>query len=298
MKDLNHLKQTIGNNVKKTRERKELRQIDICDDEEVLTTRQLARIESGQSLPNIASLIFLANKLNISLDEIVGREVLSNDYQYLKEQLFTMPTFGSRERLLHKKQIIFTIYSNYYDELPEDEQLIIDVLQSKLDLYSGHSDSYDEGVFQRKFKHSIQKSNFQFRDLVLIDYYLFKCALGLVESTYVSMVYSILMTMPLPSDNMIQCIIESMFISLILQFPIKDYPSMLNKFTEVIQLTGHYEYNTLIFFLESEYYQIFECNLLKADKLLQKAVLLSEIVQVDNLKSIIEGKDFRGFLPL
>ena len=73
-------KTELGQRIQNLRESKGLSRQEICDLEEVLTTRQLQRIEKGQSLPMIATAKYIADKLDVSLD------VLANNKDVYKRQ--------------------------------------------------------------------------------------------------------------------------------------------------------------------------------------------------------------------
>ena len=61
------MKLELGRKIRLARENRELTREMICEDESNITIRQLARIETGKSLPTLTKLTFLADKLNISL---------------------------------------------------------------------------------------------------------------------------------------------------------------------------------------------------------------------------------------
>ncbi|UQF12592.1 helix-turn-helix domain-containing protein [Vagococcus lutrae] len=60
-----NVKRNIGEKIKSARLQQNLTREVVCNDESEITIRQLARIESGESLPTLPKLRFLAKKLNI-----------------------------------------------------------------------------------------------------------------------------------------------------------------------------------------------------------------------------------------
>ena len=69
-------KKELGYRIQTLREEKGLSRQAICGLEDVLTTRQLQRIEKGQSLPTIATALYIAEQLGISVDALANNESL------------------------------------------------------------------------------------------------------------------------------------------------------------------------------------------------------------------------------
>ena len=67
-------KEELGQKIQSLREEKGLSRQAICGEEDILTTRQLQRIEKGQSLPTIATALYIAEQLEVSLDRLANRE--------------------------------------------------------------------------------------------------------------------------------------------------------------------------------------------------------------------------------
>ncbi|MGZ7230661.1 helix-turn-helix domain-containing protein, partial [Streptococcus pyogenes] len=108
----------------------------MCGDETELSIRQLARIESGESKPTFTKITFIATGLGMSLYELMPDYVdLPEDYLNLKYDILRTPTYGENKKIDWRDQILTEIYDNYYDELPEEEQLAVDTIQSFFDVH-------------------------------------------------------------------------------------------------------------------------------------------------------------------
>ena len=183
MKDL---KKEIGKKIKSTRLDRKYTQADICDDESELTIRQLARIENGQAMPTVPKLIYLAKKLNVEVQYIVDIDKIEipKDYLRLKKELVDSPTYADRERIERKLAILEEIGECYYDRLPEDEQLLIDVIQARLDIYNSSDVRYGLALLEEYFQQILKKTIYTVNDLLIIELYFFCCAVGLEDKRY------------------------------------------------------------------------------------------------------------------
>lgn len=183
MKDL---KKEIGKKIKSTRLDRKSTQADICDDETELTIRQLARIENGQAMPTVPKLIYLAKKLNVEVQYFVDIDKIEipKDYLRLKKELVDSPTYADRERIERKQAILEEIGECYYDLLPEDEQLLIDVIQARLDIYNSSDVRYGFALLEEYFQQILKKTIYTVNDLLIIELYFFCCAVGLEDKRY------------------------------------------------------------------------------------------------------------------
>ncbi|MCS4488930.1 helix-turn-helix domain-containing protein [Streptococcus sciuri] len=164
----------LGIKVRQLRENKGLTREEFCGNESELSIRQLARIENGNNNPNVVSIRYIANRLGMTVGELVDDQdfSLSADYLELKQKLLRIPTYGDQVRLEEREQYFTAIYENFYDKLPEDEQLIIDCLQSKLDVHFSDNDSFGLGILQDYFEQTFKKTTYTVNDFVFFDLYL------------------------------------------------------------------------------------------------------------------------------
>ena len=104
----------FGSKVRNLRVTRNITREDFCGDETELSVRQLARIESGQSIPNLTKAHYIAKQLNVKLDILTGGESLElpKRYKELKYLLLRTPTYGDQVRLDRK--------NDYFDEIAED----------------------------------------------------------------------------------------------------------------------------------------------------------------------------------
>ena len=171
---------TFGQKVRGLREEKGITREEFCDDESELSVRQLARIESGSSIPNLAKAYYIAKKLNVTLGSITDKESLEipKRYNELKYLILRIPTYSDKERLKEREQQFEEIFEDYYDNLPEEEQLIIDGLQSKFEVYQSGNIHFGTDMIAEYFHQVKKKKSYTLNDLAIIDLYLLIAAIS------------------------------------------------------------------------------------------------------------------------
>ena len=96
--------QDFGHRLRELRLAKGLTKEKFCEGDEVLSVRQLTRIETGKSQPKLETLEHLARRLNISLSELLGeRTVVSKmpvEYLNLKYQLMHATSLDKPNNLM------------------------------------------------------------------------------------------------------------------------------------------------------------------------------------------------------
>ncbi|MGT2833361.1 helix-turn-helix domain-containing protein [Streptococcus halotolerans] len=164
----------FGKRLKELRNERLLTREEFCMDESELSVRQLARIELGQSLPNIRTAMFIADRLGVSLQFLTNGEKLElpKEYLELKHHILRVPTYSDTARIAIKEKYFDTIYENYYDELPEVEKLVIDTLQATQDSLITENFNFGISILGDYFEQTKVKERYDENDLVLINLYL------------------------------------------------------------------------------------------------------------------------------
>lgn len=164
----------FGEKVRGLRLEKGISREELCGDEAELSVRQLARIELGQSIPSLAKVIFIAKALEVSVGYLTdGANLeLSKRYKELKYLILRTPTYMDDRKLQVRESQFDEIFENYYDQLPEEEQLIIECLQATLDTLLSENINFGVELLQEYFKQTKVKQRFKQNDLILIELYL------------------------------------------------------------------------------------------------------------------------------
>ncbi|MGC6770090.1 helix-turn-helix domain-containing protein [Enterococcus sp. LJL51] len=170
------IKIELGKKIRLLREKNGLTREAFCDDEVELTVRQLTRIEAGQSLPTLPKLTFISQRLAVPIHHLIDEKhiELPKRYLQLKYSLHKLSTYKEKERIAKKEKYFDEIYENYYDNLPEEEQLAIDVQQASMDVHLAENADFGEEILNDYFSQILNKKEYSINDLLTIDLY-FHC---------------------------------------------------------------------------------------------------------------------------
>lgn len=287
------LKKEIGKKIKTARLNRGLTQADICDDESELTIRQLARIENGQAMVTVPKLIILSEKLGISVQSIVDIEKieLPKEYLKLKKELINVPTYADIERMKRKEELLEEIGEIYYDDLPEEEQILVDVIQARLDIYASSDLSYGLVLLEEYFQQILKKTAFRVNDLLIIELYFFCCARGLEDKSYFEELADKTLLYTDYEDKECLTQLEKILLVIMAQLEEKHTLKYIQCFEEIINETRHVFYRPMIYMLKAKYVLHVDKNVVEAEKLYDKAITAAELLD-DNLlaQRILEEK--------
>ena len=87
-----------------------------------------------------------------------------------------------RTSLFARKIIDGEIYENYFENLPEEEQISIQVAQATVDMVSAKDPSFDQGLLDEYLEQAMKKKELSFNDVEIIQLRLLSLALGDFES--------------------------------------------------------------------------------------------------------------------
>lgn len=152
----------FGKNVRALRIEKGISREDFCGNEKELFVRQLARIENGESMPTLLKAKFIANKLRVTLGDLTDGEsfALPKRYKELKYLILRTLTYKDESRLKTRESYFDEIYENYYDTLIEEEQIAIECMRTKSEIFL--TDDVDLGIhlLQKYFEQIKHKEHY------------------------------------------------------------------------------------------------------------------------------------------
>ena len=286
------LKLKIGNNIRMARLNKNFTQADVCGDESELTIRQLARIENGQVLVSLSKLLFLSKVLNFPVKDIVDIEKIEIPKRYLelKNKLIRAHTYGDEKRIGILEEMFDEIYENFYDNLPEEEQLLVEVLQIQLDVFSSRDVTYGLTLLEEYLHQILKKKKYSYNDLLIINLYFVCCAIGLEDKTYFEELSKKVLLYIDYSDNERIYILERILIGILTQVKIEDYLIYTKVFREITESTNNFQHKPVIYAFEAKYYLKVEKDCKKAEQSYNKAIefakMLNDQVLVNNCREI------------
>lgn len=166
--------QKFGLRVRTLREQQGITREDFCGDEAELSVRQLARIESGKSMPKISTVYFIADVLGVKISQLTDSEdlTLPKRYQELKYSILRTPVYMDPKRVAEREAQFEEISEHFYEQLPEDEKLTIDSLQAVLDTFSTQSIDFGAGLLEEYLDQIKIKHTYSMNDLILLHLYL------------------------------------------------------------------------------------------------------------------------------
>ena len=283
------LKMKIGNNIRGARLNQHLTQADVCGDESELTIRQLARIENGQVLVSLSKLLFLSQRLNCPIEDIIDIEKIEIPKRYLelKNKIIRYHTYGDAERISLLEEMFDEIYEHFYDHLPEEEQLLVEVLQVQLDVFSSRDVTYGLTLLEEYFQQILKKKKYSYNDLLIINLYFLCCATGLEDKTYFEELSKKVLLYIDYSDNDRIYILERILIGILIQVKTEDYLIYTKVLREITESTNNFQHKPVIYAFEAKYYLEVEKNHKKAEQSYNKAIefakMLNDQVLVNNL---------------
>ena len=283
------LKLKIGNNIRGARLNQHMTQADVCGDESELTIRQLARIENGQVLVSLSKLMFLSQRLNCPIEEIIDVDKIEIPKRYLelKNKIIRYHTYGDEERIGLLEDMFDEIYEHFYDHLPEEEQLLVEVLQVQLDVFTSRNITYGLSLLEEYFQQILKKKQYSYNDLLIINLYFLCCATGLEDKTYFEELSKKVLLYIDYSDNDRIYILERILIGILIQVKTEDYLIYTKVLREITESTNNFQHKPVIYAFEAKYYLKVEESYEKAEQSYNKAIefarMMNDQVLVNNL---------------
>ena len=292
------IKIKIGKRIREERERLGLTREQVCDTEDELTVKQLMRIELGRSLPTIVKLQYISDKLNVSLNYLLGETNLDipEDYYQAKYKLMKSPVYGDPERIKKKLKDIEELYDNYIDILPEDELFAIDIIERTLNFMVMEEDSLIESVFEDYLTQALKKEAYSLNDLLLISYYAFRCQDYDYDKERIEKFRHKLIKQELQGDELFNVELIGALSAIagiyVMHHDYKEMKSVVDKMYVLIDKTLQQAYKPAVLVFEAKYYLFYENNIDKATELYKMATVLADAfgdqVFIKNLKMEME----------
>ena len=293
------IKVEIGKRIREERERQGLTREQVCDTEEELTVKQLMRIELGRSLPTIVKLQYISDKLNVSLNYLLGETQieLPKEYYQIKYKLMKSPVYGDPERIKKKLEDIEDLYNNYIDILPEDELLAIDLIERSLNFMVEEKYSLLESVYEDYLTQALKKEAYSLNDLLLISYYALRCQDYDYDKERIEKFRHKLIKQELQGDELSNVELIGALSAIagiyVMHHDYKEMKSVVDKMYVLIDKTLQQAYKPAVLVFEAKYYLFYENNRDKATELYNTATVLAEAfgdqVFIKNLKMEINN---------
>ena len=282
----------IGKRIRTLRTEKGLSREAFCGDEKELTVRQLGRIEIGNNLPSLAKLDYIAGVLGIPMSQLIdeGMIIVPKEYLKLKTKLIRQSIHGDEEKIHQREAIFEDIQEHFYDQLPEDEQVAVEVLQAIDDVYVSENVEFGEGLIEEYFNQTLLQTEYSVNDLLILYLYFLSNAISFKRNDDVlKKVRNNIVTIIDCSDNTYMHLLQRVLIAIVLyQLRNEYYEEISVIFSFLREIMMEIQDSNLkptVDYFEAKYYLYGEKDKEKALQYYEKAINGAEFFNDINFKN-------------
>lgn len=287
------IKDSIGLRIKTERECQQMSREVLCLDGAELTVRQLIRIEKGESLPSLDKLSYIAKRLGKSMADLLDHDRIEipDTYYEMKNRLIKFPTYGDKERVKQKLDLIEDVYNQFFDILPEEELLTLDILENILSFTSWEERPKVEEIYEDLFEQVKRKKKFSTNDLLVIDYYFYHLyGRKQYDKKIFDRIVDRVLKQNIPTDDAYNIALFNDLMAIaglkISLESFKDFLTVIDKLLAVIEKSQFHSYKPGVYILEAKYGLIHNGNKKKAAENYDKAIMFASVLE----DSVLEEK--------
>ena len=282
----------IGKRIRTLRTEKGLSREAFCGDEKELTVRQLGRIETGNNLPSLAKLDYIAKVLGVPISQLIdeGLLIVPKEYLKLKTKLIRQSIHGDEEKIRQREAIFEDIQEHFYDKLPEDEQVAVEVLQAIDDVYVSENVEFGEGLIEEYFNQTLLQTEYSVNDLLILYLYFLSNAISFKRNDGVlKKVRNNIVTIIDCSDNTYMHLLQRVLIAIVLYQMRNEYYEdisvIFNFLREIMMEIQDSNLKPTVDYFEAKYYLYGEKDKEKALQCYEKAISGAEFFNDINFKN-------------
>ena len=297
-----NIKDSIGLRIKTERERQQMSREVLCLDGAELTVRQLIRIEKGESLPSLDRLSYIAKRLGKSMTELLDQDniTIPDEYYEMKNRLIKFPTYRNPDRIKSKLTLIEEVYEKFFDILPEEELLTLDILENILSFTSWEESPKVEEIYEDLFEQVKRKRKFSTNDLLVIDYYFFHLyGRKQYDKKLFERIVKRVLNQEIWTDDVYNIVLFNDLMAIaalkIFHNSFSDFLTVVDKALAVIEKSQFYSYKPSVFVLKAKYELLHKGNKKEAAENYNKAIMFASVLEDSVLEeSIKAGKAADG----
>ena len=297
-----NIKDSIGLRIKTERERQQMSREVLCLDGAELTLRQLIRIEKGESLPSLDRLSYIAKRLGKSMTELLDQDniTIPDEYYEMKNRLIKFPTYRNPDRIKSKLTLIEEVYEKFFDILPEEELLTLDILENILSFTSWEESPKVEEIYEDLFEQVKRKRKFSTNDLLVIDYYFFHLyGRKQYDKKLFERIVKRVLNQEIWTDDVYNIVLFNDLMAIaalkIFHNSFSDFLTVVDKALAVIEKSQFYSYKPNVFVLKAKYELLHKGNKKEAAENYDKAIMFASVLEDSVLEeSIKAGKAADG----
>ena len=297
-----NIKDSIGLRIKTERERQQMSREVLCLDGAELTVRQLIRIEKGESLPSLDKLFYIAKRLGKNMADLLDHDniTIPDEYYEMKNRLIKFPTYRNPERIKSKLALIEEVYEKFFELLPEEELLTLDILENILSFTNWEESPKVEEIYEDLFEQVKRKKKFSTNDLLVIDYYFFHLyGRKQFDKKLFERIVKRVLNQEIWTDDVYNIVLFNDLMAIaalkIFHNSFSDFLTVVDKALAVIEKSQFYSYKPSVFVLKAKYELLHKGNKKKAAENYDKAIMFASVLEDSVLEeSIRAGKAADG----
>ena len=297
-----NIKDSIGLRIKTEREREQMSREVLCLDGAELTVRQLIRIEKGESLPSLDKLSYIAKRLGKNMADLLDHDniTIPDEYYEMKNRLIKFPTYRNPERIKSKLALIEEVYEKFFELLPEEELLTLDILENILSFTNWEESPKVEEIYEDLFEQVKRKKKFSTNDLLVIDYYFFHLyGRKQFDKKLFERIVKRVLNQEIWTDDVYNIVLFNDLMAIaalkIFHNSFSDFLTVVDKALAVIEKSQFYSYKPSVFVLKAKYELLHKGNKKKAAENYDKAIMFASVLEDSVLEeSIKAGKAADG----
>ena len=297
-----NIKDSIGLRIKTERERQQMSREVLCLDGVELTVRQLIRIEKGESLPSLDKLSYIAKRLGKNMSDLLDHDniTIPDEYYEMKNRLIKFPTYRNPERIKSKLALIEEVYEKFFELLPEEELLTLDILENILSFTSWEESPKVEEIYEDLFEQVKRKRKFSTNDLLVIDYYFFHLyGRKQFDKKLFERIVKRVLNQEIWTDDVYNIVLFNDLMAIaalkIFHNSFSDFLTVVDKALDVIEKSQFYSYKPSVFVLKAKYELLHKGNKKEAAENYDKAIMFASVLEDSVLEeSIKAGKAADG----
>ena len=297
-----NIKDSIGLRIKTERERQQMSREVLCLDGAELTVRQLIRIEKGESLPSLDKLSYIAKRLGKNMSDLLDHDniTIPDEYYEMKNRLIKFPTYRNPERIKSKLALIEEVYEKFFELLPEEELLTLDILENILSFTNWEESPKVEEIYEDLFEQVKRKKKFSTNDLLVIDYYFFHLyGRKQYDKKLFERIVKRVLNQEIWTDDVYNIVLFNDLMAIaalkIFHNSFSDFLTVVDKALAVIEKSQFYSYKPSVFVLKAKYELLHKGNKKEAAENYDKAIMFASVLEDSVLEeSIKAGKAADG----
>ena len=297
-----NIKDSIGLRIKTERERQQMSREVLCLDGAELTVRQLIRIEKGESLPSLDKLSYIAKRLGKNMSDLLDHDniTIPDEYYEMKNRLIKFPTYRNPERIKSKLALIEEVYEKFFELLPEEELLTLDILENILSFTNWEESPKVEEIYEDLFEQVKRKKKFSTNDLLVIDYYFFHLyGRKQYDKKLFERIVKRVLNQEIWTDDVYNIVLFNDLMAIaalkIFHNSFSDFLTVVDKALAVIEKSQFYSYKPNVFVLKAKYELLHKGNKKEAAENYDKAIMFASVLEDSVLEeSIKAGKAADG----